>query len=367
MRVLQQFNNLCLNKVSKMKELDLKEVENYISSNYIVESVYFDKLIKIYPNNNFIYLMYQYILIKGSKYLEAVKLNQFISGSIDLSLKLMNDGLLDIYYYNNSNGLDLLVKSYELSKNNKWVRLELFYFLKEIENYKAFGYLEESIKIDINFFEAIHQRVLNYDIIYNCEEIISDISRFPETYLNEEILNILAFAYYNSYQIDDSAKTLLKSLKIKKTAKAFHLLGIISNDEYDYEKAQNFYNQSLEINPNQKDVIVSKAWMLYDESKFIEAELEFVSLLRFDKLQETYNQIIQFYFKILNLEKSNFYILKSREINGVNYMNEIYEIVHQGFIDNEEFNILFRKFKNKYDNYELDKFFEIYKEYGNLR
>jgi len=302
-----------------------------------------------------VYLIYIYYLIKNNKTEKAISLFKKIEPNDDLkSYYILIEALLeDIKEVK----IEKLYNSLDLKKDNIWTLIELYYILKDTDDlYKAFGYLDKSIEIEPDFYEARYEKILNLSSVDNCDIIIQEILSFPETYIDENILNTLAFAFFNCYNIENAEKILNRSLKIKETKEAFFLLGIISFDKYnDKQKALSCYEKSLELDENQLEVLTEKAWLLFEINREIEAEKIFLKLLDINQNNETFNQVIHFYFTINEYRKAYDFIKKSKEILGSNYLNDGYEILYYTLIKNNYLSQRFAlEFKNKYSTFEID-------------
>lgn len=353
------------------KEIIQQVVESKLTNfNYqnINESFFEDLLHK--SNSIYAHLMYSYFLIKNEKYSQSERVyndikNINISDSYNLSLFLMIEGLISYYFYEKNEGLNKLLESSNIDNSNKWAKLELFFAYRDSDPYIAWGYLEDAIKIDNKFNEAIYERVLYYDPVDNCGDIIREILTITPSYLNVHILNTLAYAYYNAFEVSNALTTIKQSLELEITDRALYLKGIINHDEMNYIDALKYFNKSLDLNLHQKDVLISKGWLLYDMDRIDEAEDVFLSVYSIDKDQLVYNQLIQFYLKIKNYSKALFYIEESIQNNGKNHMNEAYFIIYKSFKeDSRTVNSLIYDYRNSYLEEEVSWFLDVYDEYG---
>jgi pentatricopeptide repeat protein len=307
-----------------------QEFENYITVNLKIKNEYFENIINDYPENIYVLIFYSFFLFKNEKIEKARKIFNSIKNPEDFySYYVMVDALINYEKDFTSKKIKLL-ESIKIDKKNKWAYLELFYLLKDTdENYIAWDYLEKSISIDYNFFEAKFQRILYYDSIQNCKLIIEEILTFPQTYVDENILNCLAYAYFNNYEFINAKKIALGSLDIYASKDAYYLLGLISYEfENDFKIAFNYFQESLNIDCKQSKVLTSKGWLLFDMGKLEYSKNVFKELIEIDRSQFSYNQLIQFYFECKDFDEAIKYIDSSKELFGNNYMNDGFYILY---------------------------------------
>lgn len=311
-------------------------------------------------------IMYIYYLIKENKNEKALEIYKTLQPREEFKSYYI---LIDALFEKDSKlKLQKLYNSLSLKKDNLWTLIELYYILKNTEeSYKAFGYLEEAIKYENDFYEARYEKVLNLNSVDNCDVIIQEIITFPETYIDENILNTLAFAFFNCYNIENAEKIINESLKIKETKEAFFLLGMIYFDKYDDKtNALNYYNKSLELDSNQPEVLTEKGWLLFEIGKINEAEEVFLKSITIKSCDETFNQAIHFYFTIKKFEKAYEFLKISKNRFGNNYSNDGYEILYFTLLKNNEIaQRLASDFKIKYSSFEIEWLKSIISEFGN--
>lgn len=335
-----------------------------ILSNIKFEEDYFLEMI---DESQKVVLVYVYYLIKENNIEKAKNIFYKITPLFEFqSYYVLIEALLSD---SEKQKVEKLYKSLELDRNNIWTLFELYCCLKDTDDsYLAYGYLDIAIEIESDFYEAKYERILNLNSVDNCEIIIQEILSFPETYIDENILNTLAFAFFNCYDIDNAEKILFESIKIKKTKEAFFLLGIIYFDKYDDKtEALNYYNRALEFNPNDLEVLTEKAWLLFEIGKVSEAENIFLKMLEIMQNKETYNQVIHFYFTVRNYDKAFEYLNESKKNIGINYSNEGYEILYFTLIKN---NAIAQKlasyYKKKYSTFEIEWLKGVISEFGKV-
>lgn len=343
-----------------MKEFSIEECDKYLTDNYPVHINYFDKYLNKSLLSAYLKLMKVYFLIK--------------EGNIDLAKEEYSLINIDSPVYNSHGDLYYMIKGIflfldknrkdalnyfqiALSKEksrNKWLRIELFYFYFEIENYTAFGYLDEAIDIDPNFYEAIIQKCYYMDSEHNCEEIITNLEKLPITYEINTTLNLLGVAYTNCGNIDKGIKIIKKSIENEPTSENNYLLGYIySNFLKRLDLAEGFFLKSLSFEKANIDTINSYAWLLYEKNDMQLAEKKFKELLSINKDQTAYDQIIQFYLLTKKISKAEKFISESINQNGFNFTNEGFEIIlllimkknHKAKLD---------AYKIKYGEFEVD-------------
>jgi tetratricopeptide (TPR) repeat protein len=342
------------------------DIDRYITDNINISDQYFKDLLTLNYGelNIYIALHYVYFLLKKEMNAQAqYEFEKIGKAEKYISFRLMIEGMIEHYILGNENGIQKLKESYNLDNSNKWVRLELFYVtLNTEDDYKAWGYLEEAIKIDRDYNEAIFRRLTYYDTIENCNQIISEILQFPQTYIDAEILNTLAFAYYNCFEIENSKKILRGSLDIEETGRALYLSGLIAQEEGDTERAIKYYDKSYAIEPG-SDVLSAKAWILFQMDKFDAAEDLLLRSLKLEQNEDNLHQIIEFYLKTKNLERVNFYIGQS-SIEVYDFMDDGYKIIRDYVFNLSDIKLLVKEYSLKYTEKEVAWLKEIYTQYA---
>ncbi|MDK2772439.1 MAG: tetratricopeptide repeat protein [Flavobacterium sp.] len=345
-----------------------EQVENYLTDNINVSNSFFDNILEEHDESS-IKLFYCYHLLKSGDKESSIKLFKTIKENSNVrSLYLLVNAIL-FYYDNVSSCKEMLLKSILIDNKNKWSYLELFYLLKNTEeNYLAWDYLEKAILIDENFNEAKYQRILQFDSIENCSLIINDILAFPQTYVNEYILNTLGSAYYNCGQIGNAVKILKGSLEINKTPEAYYLLGAIEhNKDRNFDNALKYYNLSINEDPSYIDCLNSKAWLLFDMRNIDEAELLFKKIINLNKSQSSYIQIIQFYLCISDLDNALSYNKTMIIEYGEDYISDSFDIIYLIKKNNKEIlNNKVLKFKKKYNEEQIDWLKNMILDYGSV-
>lgn len=334
----------------------MNRIDNYLTITFPIENSYFINLIdngteveKEYAN-----LMYAYHLIKTEGVIKARLHFDSISGLKENEVTYMLQALLKHVDGDREEALVKFKKAYAYNSKNKWLNLELYYYFLENDDVMAWKYLEDAIQIDKNFSKALIAKAVYLDPVDNCEEIIKDLNRIPESYKDYQVSYLLGIAYLNHGDLTKSLELLQKSIAIKETSNAYLSLGVLFSDYLDDTKEANYYFiKSLEIEPDNIFAINNYAWFLYNLGDTSGSETYFLSLLELNKDQEIYNQVIQFYLNIKDFKSAELKIQESVDENGINFMNDGFKIILKSLTGDEYIN-LNRDFKNNNGEFELD-------------
>lgn len=349
---------------SIMESQTLKDYEDYLTVNNNVPISYFDIAIsEDFTNAGYLKLMKIYHLIKANEINQAEKEFSKINVEdkfLDLHQDLfyMVKGLLLFSGDNRKESLEnfKLALSKEKEKN-KWLRLELFFFYLGIEDYKAFGYLDEALEIDPNFNEAIIEKSFFLDAEYNYDLMIEGLEKIPSSYRNTRALDLLGAAYFNNHRVDDAINILNLSIEIEPTTDNYYFIGyIFDNGLSNYSLAEEYYTKSLNYDNKNEDSINAYAWLLFKTGRINLAEDRFLSLLKINKDQTIYDQIIQFYLYNKQdgmINKAKNFIEESKLINGESFTNAGYDIIFSILIK-EDFKNSLLDFKNKHGEFEIE-------------
>src|SRR5690606_17032270 len=224
------------------------------------------------------------------------------------------------------------------------------------------GFLEESLKMDKNFYSAIKYKYLNLDSLDNCQEIISNLSKLPNSFIDYEVYSWLGIAYYNCYETEQAILLLNKSTDLEENDEAFFTLGFIYHNELnDLEKAEKLYLNCLRINSENIDCINSLAWLYFDTKKYDLAENEFDKLLKINNDQESFEQAIKFNIRINKYDVASEILKKAKALHGSNFKNDGYEIILL-IIFNKDWKTEYEKYKKKFSDYEINWFKSIVEE-----
>lgn len=342
-------------------EKEIYEIERYITDNIIIDINYLKKLTKKNDDITELKVYYIYGLYKENQIKSAINELAILKKTTALeksSFFLMVKSLIQI---NNETEIDQLIKLLEnylildKERNNKWLRLELFklYEKKEID-YLAWGYLEDAISIDENFYEAILLRSQRLDLITNCSEIIQQLLQLPQSYVNSDVLNFLGNAFLNCNEIDNALKIFNGSLESEITEEAYYFIGYINHYHLnDYKNAMVYYNKSISVNNKFIDVLMEKAWLLFDMKNFESSETLFKDIIDSHDEINSYNQITLFYLKTTKYKEASNYIDKSKGRFGENHMNQGLELVYLEKIKNDLYVDKYHLYKKKYSENQL--------------
>jgi len=337
-------------------KFDKKTLERKFITNSNIDETYFLDLLKLFPNEGYIKILYCYYLfnydklIEGNEVLKSINIHYI--DKEDFSFHLFVSTL-----YDSDNLIEDLLKLNSEYPNNIFCLFELFMSLKDTEdNFLAWGFLEKAIEIEPYFFEARLQKILYDDSLDNCSEIIQELLKFPQTYVDTRVLNKLAFSYYNCYEIENAIKIAKGSLEIDKTAETYYILGSIEhNENNNFKEALNYYNLCLEIDSSYLDCLNSKAWLLYDFGDISDSEKIFLQILEIDQSISSYGQLMQFYLNANNLEKvvSVNDLLISK--HGNNHISDTFSILYSlKKNEKEKLNLKLQNFKQSYTDEQVE-------------
>lgn len=334
--------------------LNMKQIEEYLTINSNIKEEYFLTNLEK-DDSELSHLFYIYWLIKKDEikkarelfekrtYLEEKGFKNFILALLSLEDKDLEKAQ---FYFDSA---------YKLNPENKWLNLELFFFkIAQNEDFEAFKFLENAIDIDPYFHEAIIERSLYYDPIDNCKEIIRDLEKIPETYVDFRAYYWLGTAYLNCLNFPKTSEYLQKSIAIQESSEAFLALAnfYIQTENTDAKVIESF-KRSIELDPNNSHAVSSFGWFLFDKGDTREAEEMLLNLLKQSSDQEIHNQIIQFYINLKNYTKAKKHIELSEQDNGENFMNQGYKILLASFEGNP-YQQMAKEFKLKYNDFELN-------------
>lgn len=347
-----------------MIEKEIYEIERYFTDHIDLDLDYLKKISSKHVNILELRVYYVYALYKTDNIKlaneELISLNQSKTLQ-ENSFFLMVKSLVQI---NQDNEIDLLIDSLDKclkidnERINKWLRLELFkLYEKKGIDYLAWGYLEDAILIDENFYEAILLRAHRLDLVTNCSDIIHQILQLPQTFVNADILNFLGNAYLNCNEIENALKIFNGSLEIRITEEAYYFIGYINHYNFeDYEKAMFYYDQSISLNNQFIDVLIEKAWLLYDMNEYQTSEALFKEIIRNHEQINVYNQITLFYIRTEKISEALNYIEESKSKFGVNHMNQGFELICLEKIKDDRYVNKYHLYKKKYTIEELSWF-----------
>lgn len=203
-----------------MEESIISKHELYLTDNTGVDDSYFEKQIAKATGDELKYLklMYAYFSIKngfidkGSNMLDSIDLD--MSSGFLSSLMFMDKALIDDYNGEHNEAKKGFKYAVDLDtlKVNKWLRMELYFFYQESIDFRAFGYLEEALKIDDNFHLAKIEKSYQLDEEENCMEIIGLLENIPDSYQDSDAMNLLGAAYINCRNFEKAKDALNQSI-----------------------------------------------------------------------------------------------------------------------------------------------------------
>lgn len=340
----------------------IKKYELIITENYKLPYSFFEEEIKKTKSTYLkIMLICRYLCNKeidqAKNVFSEIKLQE-VNSTMLKSLLKMAEGLIKSKEGKHNIGIELLKESIAIDTlvQNKWVRLKLYLELEEKIPYEAWGYIEDAIKIDPNFYAALVEKSFGLDPLINRTEIIDLLNKIPSTYKDSEAFNLLGVTYFNYENYEKAKLNIEQSINIKKTSdNLFSYANFHHQYEHNLNKAEKLYLESLSLNNSNQDARNSYGWLLFDLNRIEEAEKIFISMLGFSKDQEIFSQIIFFFLMRKSLEKAKLYVNISSKENDSNYMNDGYLIMIK-ILEKKEYKKDYTSFKKEYGDYE-DKWF----------
>ena len=243
----------------------------------------------------------------------------------------------------------------EKNFKNKYLYLELFFFYRNKEDYvMAYKYLDEAIKIDPYFNEALIELTKSLDPIDNCEEIVVILNKVSNQYKDPFKYYWKATALVNCNHLDEAVINFNKSINIEETAEAYYGLALVYSDYLkEYKKAENYFKKSIELDCNNLQTLISYAWFLYDTDRYDEADRYFQKVIKKDTGEEVYTQYIEFLIQIELYDKAREAINFTVNQNGSSFITDGFNILLNSKIglNTKDLVVLF---KSKYDEFEID-------------
>ena len=336
--------------------MEKKKFEQHITVTSGLNKSFYLNHIRDNPYNGYYKLMYLYFLLKKGHDFDIEKskleinLNKLID-NYDRSLYYMLCGI--------SSKIDNEVEDYfekalkeDTKVQNKWLRLELYYFYLGNEDFKAFKYLNDALEIDDNFCLAIIEDCLSMDAILNANEIIKKSKLIPESYKDANFLNFLGVVYFNKNEINLSIKTIKESIIIEENSDNLYSLGNI----YFLQESNLVKNLNI-------DAINSYAWLLFDKGEYNLAEEQFKKLLSINNDQTVFDQVIDFYIRLGKFQTARKYLNESFKYNLSNYSNDGYEIILNKLSGYENSDLM-NKYEKKYYQEEIEWLHATMLDYG---
>ena len=344
----------------------IKSIDKYITNSNDIDISYYDSMLTRYPSSSYLIGMKAYNLILSDKLKEAsLFLDEKIIENprlLEDSYILMTKGILAKKQENLTIAMDFFKKglSSDIRKDNKWLRLELFYHYREKDEEKAWKFLEDAISIDPEFTTALIAKSYMLDQVENCEEIVSLLEKVVKNYQDHEVYSYLGNAYYNCHNKEKGEIFFQKSLTLQPNADAF--LGLAHIEHYEknnLEKALNYYQQSLKLDSSNPIVLNAIGWLYFDIKAYEKAEEAFMKLINLDSSQEPYNQLILFHLLKKDIKKAETLNRKAEEINKRSFFNEGFDLIIQ-IMDSSDWDNDYSKaikvFESKYGEVEINWF-----------
>ena len=234
--------------------------------------------------------------------------------------------------------------------------MELFFFYQNPLDFRAFGYLEEALKIDANFCLAKIEKSYQLDEEANCMEIISLLESLPDSFQDANALNLLGVAHINCRSFEQAKNVLNKSISYLPSSNNYYSLAKLMHEVYgDFDSSEKLFKKSLSLDSTNLDAINGYGWLFYDKGETQKAEEKFLSLLDFSNEENIYFQLINFYLLSNQFDKAAKCIAQNKSINGQSYVADGQEIILNMHLK-KPYKDLIKKFKSNYEKNEIEWF-----------
>ena len=352
--ILITYNNI-------MAQTNSIDIYNFVEDklNYEkVDEAFFDSLLFKQPNDDYLIGMKSYYLAKNKNVNNAeIFLKSKIISDISLQYSsFVNLGFGIISYFKNS--IEEAKKYYDksiqfdLHEKNKWVRLELYYYYKDIDRELAKKYLNKALAIDSSFLIAKIE--LAY-IIYEEGKIdlaINALKNIIDKTSNSYANYLLGYIYLNIKNYSDAERYFKKSITIEPFALSYIGLGYI----YQYYKQNNdsatiFYNNALKIDSTNSLPYFHLGVIFQKNKQYEEAIKNFNKVIEIKPDEKSFQQIVYSYALMKDYENAKKMNNRSIEFFGHNTDNDFWEIL-LFFLDNKDKEGE-EKLKEFYENYTL--------------
>ena len=301
------FNLLITNKVvysqnNKLPKELFEKVEYQLTNNNF-DSLFFQELIEKYPQNDYIIGINIYFNIIHNKKSEDLNiflslLNKNLAKTIDTYM-LLAKGAIEIAKDNRDKAGKYYLQSLEKDKKkvNKWVRLELYYYYKDLDANKALHFLNEALEID-SYFSAAQMELSNVYVqdnrINKALELVESVilrNQDPFAYLAKARIN------FDNKNYSEAKSNFLKSIDNVEIFEAYIGIGDIEYSSQEYKKAIEWYNKGIKYNKNNSVGYNRMGLVSIQLNLLDQAETFFQKALEVDENENNYMDII--YIKVL--------------------------------------------------------------------
>lgn len=344
-----------------LPEKKLKEIDNYLTNVDTIGIEYFDSLLVSYPYDDYIVGMKAYSLyFKGNKQESRLFLTEALNKETKLKYGTFINLSLGIITLDDDNdsSLSYFTKSieYDTDMVNKWVRLELFYYYKEMDYDKAFKYLSEALRIDANFTSAqmemsnILQSEGKIDSALNILDDVIERSHNFNAYCQKALLLLDMGSYENA------KKCFLLSNEKKKNVESLIGLGYIEQyQNKNYELAKQYYENANQLDINHPVPYKRMGLFYLDLDKLDSSKMYLEKALKLAPILDNYLELI--YVNTLLKDYSNAKYLLKDALSKYNHEYELdfWKILLLSLTENKnEAQESINEFYNKYTDIEIN-------------
>lgn len=351
------FINLTYNAMSEntLPDSIFKLVETKLSFND-VDTGFFDSLLIDRPSSDYLIGMKGYYLAWNKKNEIAESfLNEKLKSDSSLQFSsYINLGIGSIFYYKNQQkkAKEFYDKSieYDLKKENKWIRLQLYYFYSKSDIALAKQYLLQALDIDSDF-PIVKIELAN---VYADEGELNTATDILKNVINEKPNSYasycLGLVYIKAKKIGEAKESFKEAIGIEPFALAYIGLGFV--DQYyliDDDSAIVSYNEAIKLDSLNSLPYFHLGVLFLKKEQYEEAIKNFDYAINIKPEEKSYEQLVYTYAMMKNFEKA-------KEIND----ESLKKFDH--YIDNDFWEILLL-YKNNLLKEGDEKLKEFYKNY----
>lgn len=238
-----------------------QQVEATLTHSNDLDDNYFDSLLLVYPNSEYLIGMKAYFCclndnIEEAKQFIETEISQkndlFLNTYICLAMAMISayegDRLLSMRYFEKS-------LEFDTNRKNKWTRLEYFYALRDSNVNAAERSLEEALLIDPNFTTAFIESINLLIADNRYHDAISKIKAYTSFNTNEKMCYIIGFCHLQMQEYKDAEDWFNESLIIERNVDALVGMGYLSQYISNQEiLALNYFNEAYSIEPENATV-----------------------------------------------------------------------------------------------------------------
>ncbi len=191
--------------------------------------------------------------------------------------------------------------------------------LKENDLKGASDFYTEALKIDPDFADALLNRGIIYEKLNNLDAAIADYSKIIE---KESKIDTIAYfqrglAYLDNGEFYKALNDAKKLTDINANSwKSYFLLGLVQEKLKENDEAIESFNTGLKLNPNNIDIVVNLATILYYKKEYDQVEQLLDKAETFNpKEPNIYNLRSMVAFEQKEYQKAKDWVEKAIELN----------------------------------------------------